>query len=129
MGNILYYAIVTGRPPFNGRNNKEILKKITQGKFYFPKNIALSKYCKDFIKKLVCLNCNKRLSPEQALKHPWLREQDNKANDINLGEAFLENINEFYTGNVLEKLVVQLHYIYFILNSMLPMHIQYDVMQ
>ncbi len=38
---VIAYVLVTGRPPFWGRENKEIIRKIVRGNVRFP--------CKDFI--------------------------------------------------------------------------------
>lgn len=40
---------------------------------------GVSKHAKDFVKQLVRLDENERLSAEQALKHPWFCEGSRKA--------------------------------------------------
>lgn len=69
---VICYVLVTGRPPFWGRDNREILKKILKGRLVFPKKLSLSRETKQFIKQLVVKNPGDRLTGEQALDHPWL---------------------------------------------------------
>eukprot|EP00486_Rosalina_sp_Unknown_P007151 CAMPEP_0201573756 /NCGR_PEP_ID=MMETSP0190_2-20130828/17779_1 /ASSEMBLY_ACC=CAM_ASM_000263 /TAXON_ID=37353 /ORGANISM="Rosalina sp." /LENGTH=486 /DNA_ID=CAMNT_0048001089 /DNA_START=47 /DNA_END=1507 /DNA_ORIENTATION=+ len=100
---VIAYVLVTGKPPFFGRDNKQILKKIMMGKFSWPSNIKLSSSCKNFIRSLLQLDCHKRLSPQQALRHPFLT---GKASDEHLGNQYLQNIGDFYSGNVLKKMII-----------------------
>eukprot|EP01083_Nonionella_stella_P217174 779860_1 len=46
---VIAYVLVTGRPPFWGRENKEIIRKIVRGNVRFPSTIQLSDECQDFI--------------------------------------------------------------------------------
>eukprot|EP01083_Nonionella_stella_P079797 219068_1 len=100
---VIAYVLVTGKPPFFGRDNKTILKKIMQGKFSWPSDVKLSRSCKNFIRSLLQLDCHKRLGPSQALKHPFLTGE---ASAESLGNAYLQNIGDFYSGNVLKKMIV-----------------------
>ena len=100
---VIAYVLVTGKPPFFGRDNKQIIKKIMIGKFSWPSEIKLSRVCKNFIRSLLQLDCHKRLSPSQALKHPFLT---GKASNENLGKQYLQNVGDFYSGNVLKKMII-----------------------
>jgi len=100
---VIAYVLVTGKPPFFGRDNKQILQKIMTGKFSFPSEVKLSKVCKSFIRSLLQLDCSKRADPAQALAHPFLT---GKASEDNLGAQYLQNIGDFYSGNVLKKMIV-----------------------
>lgn len=73
---VICYVLLTGRPPFYGRDNREILKKILKAKLTFPKGKKqppLSTDCKDFIKSLVKSDTTKRFDAQRALKHKWLK--------------------------------------------------------
>lgn len=73
---VICYVLLTGRPPFYGRDNREILKKILKAKLTFPKGKKqppLSTDCKDFIKFLVKSDTTKRFDAPRALKHRWLK--------------------------------------------------------
>lgn len=74
---VICYVLCTGRPPFWGRDNREILTKILKGKLTFPKKTKLTKETKSFIKSLIVVKPEKRLRADQALAHPWLAESAN----------------------------------------------------
>eukprot|EP00485_Elphidium_margaritaceum_P001327 CAMPEP_0202701572 /NCGR_PEP_ID=MMETSP1385-20130828/14648_1 /ASSEMBLY_ACC=CAM_ASM_000861 /TAXON_ID=933848 /ORGANISM="Elphidium margaritaceum" /LENGTH=484 /DNA_ID=CAMNT_0049359023 /DNA_START=15 /DNA_END=1469 /DNA_ORIENTATION=- len=100
---VIAYVLVTGKPPFFGGDNKAIVDKIRRGQFSWPSKIKLSSTCKSFIKSLLMLDCHKRASPELALQHPFL---SGRASDENLGDQYFEHVGDFYSGNVLKKILV-----------------------
>lgn len=74
------FILLGGYPPFNGRNNKEVYGAIKRGKFQFHakyfKNV--SKEAKDFISRLLRVNVKKRMTAEEALRHPWITKHTSK---------------------------------------------------
>lgn len=70
---VIAYVILTGRPPFWGRDNREILRRILKGKLTFPRTIKLTKTCREFISRLIRHDPKKRMSASEALKHPWIQ--------------------------------------------------------
>ena len=70
---IIMYILLSGRPPFNGDSDEDILKKIMRN------NIDLEKYpwsvisleAKDLLKKLLEFDPKKRITAEEALNHEW----------------------------------------------------------
>ena len=103
---VIAYVLLTGRPPFWGRNNREILLKITTKGVMWPKNTKLSRGCKHFILCLLQKDPRKRLSAEEALEHPWIRREAAKR-DQHLGNELLENIGNFVNACKLKKLLVR----------------------
>jgi len=73
---VITYVLLTGRPPFWGNTNKEILRKIIKGKVQFPKHCKLSATAKHFVLNLVQKRIEKRYSIEAALKHPFIRNHN-----------------------------------------------------
>eukprot|EP00484_Ammonia_sp_Unknown_P029230 CAMPEP_0197025520 /NCGR_PEP_ID=MMETSP1384-20130603/5823_1 /TAXON_ID=29189 /ORGANISM="Ammonia sp." /LENGTH=550 /DNA_ID=CAMNT_0042454055 /DNA_START=134 /DNA_END=1786 /DNA_ORIENTATION=+ len=100
---VIAYVLVTGRPPFWGRENKEIIRKIVRGNVRFPTTIKLSDECKDFILSLLQKPPDKRLSASEALKHAWITGESVNA----MGEEVLENLATFGTSNQLKQLIVK----------------------
>ena len=57
-----------------GETLPEIFEAIQSGKFAFgsPDWDAISNNAKDFISKLLVVNPTKRMTADDAMKHPWL---------------------------------------------------------
>ena len=74
------YVMLCGYPPFNGRSNREVCLKVKSGKYEFKSKYwkGVSKDAKDFVRKLLQVNPKKRMSIEQALKHPWIVRHNTK---------------------------------------------------
>ena len=73
---VITFILLSGQPPFNGDNDKEIMKKVRSGKFNFdsPAWNQVSDSAKDFIRKLLTYDASKRPDAEKAMKHPWIAE-------------------------------------------------------
>lgn len=70
---ILVFELVYGRVPFDIKSQEE-LGKIVDEDIYFPKNIPISRECKDFILKCLIKDPKERLSMAQLIDHPFLEE-------------------------------------------------------
>jgi len=102
---VITYVLLTGRPPFYGRDNKEILKKIIRGKVSFPQSTRLSRSARDFIKKLIKKSPEARLSAKQALEHKWLQGQ---AGTEDLGRDLVESLSNYSSVSKLKKVLVRM---------------------
>jgi len=101
---VITYVCLTGRPPFYGKNNKAILRKILQGNVNFPKKPKLSKTAMDFINKLLQKEPKKRLSATEALQHPWF----NQASDNELGKGVQHMLADYSQASKLKKVLVRM---------------------
>jgi serine/threonine protein kinase len=65
---------LSGKVPFPGRNELEIITNVVKGEFHFNheafKNV--SDDCKDLICRLLVKDVNKRYSAEEACNHRWI---------------------------------------------------------
>lgn len=71
---VVLYILLSGKVPFPGDSNKEIIENVLKGEFHFqhePFN-SVSDEAKDIIKKLLVKDVVKRLSAEEAYNHPWI---------------------------------------------------------
>lgn len=81
---VITYVLLTGRPPFWGNSNKEILKKIIKGKVQFPRSCKLTATAKHFVLNLVQKRIEKRYGISQALNHPFIRNHNRET----IGEIY-----------------------------------------
>lgn len=74
---VILYIILVGFPPFS---DDELEKQIKEGKydFYDESWSSVSEDAKDIIRKLMCVDPNKRASLEEVLSHDWIK------NDVNM---------------------------------------------
>ena len=73
---IIMYILLTGKPPFSGTTDKEILDKVERGQVfeYFDNDFKdMSPECKHLIKEMLKFDPVKRISVEDALKHRWIK--------------------------------------------------------
>ena len=69
---VVFYIIIVGYAPFNGRNNNEIFNNITQNSVHFERDDwkMINPKVIDLIKKMLLKNPDKRISAADALNHP-----------------------------------------------------------
>jgi len=74
---VVMYLMLCGYQPFEGEDMREIFAKISKGEFNFhgPEWAGVSDSAKDMIRKMMSVNPSKRISIEDALRHPWLAIQ------------------------------------------------------
>lgn len=106
---VILYILLTGRPPFNGANDEQILKAVKRGKFSLEgaefRNV--SSKAKALLKKMLCKDPNLRPSVEECLKDDWfssLEEQSPEEKNDELRSA-LENLKGFQTQNKFQRSV------------------------
>lgn len=80
MGVILYVILGAYHPfdPYGSYDNDEIWKRITRGQWDFKDRVweTVSPKAKDLLSGMICVDPDRRLSMEQVLHHPWLKELD-----------------------------------------------------
>ena len=93
---VIMYVLLSKRPPFGGEYYDEILEKIEEGTYDLESAPfdKLSKNCLDLLQKLLCKDINERISAQEALEHPWFK--DNKSKEL---------FNEIFDKKVMEKLL------------------------
>ena len=77
---VILYILLSGRPPFIGEDDNEIMANVLTGKYDLnskPFN-RISKSAKDLIKKLLRMDKDKRISAQDALNHSWFKEKKSK---------------------------------------------------
>ena len=96
---VILYILLSGRPPFGGENDKEIMERVAIGKYDLqssPFN-KTSKNCLDLIQKLLIMDPKKRITAQEALAHPWFK--DNRSKEL---------FNQIKDESTLKKLIANL---------------------
>lgn len=70
---VILFILLTGEPPFNGDNDKEIIKSVEIGKYDLEPYPHISDEARSFIKLLLEYNPNSRITAFEALDHEWIR--------------------------------------------------------
>jgi len=68
---VLLFELLTGKPPFEGSNQRELFSNILKLKITFPKDFPA--LAKDLVQKLLKANPKERILLESALEHPWFK--------------------------------------------------------
>jgi len=71
---VISYILLCGYPPFYDENDANLFAQILKGEFEFdsPYWDDISEEAKDFIRSLMCVNVEHRLTCEAALDHCWI---------------------------------------------------------
>ena len=96
---VILYILLSGRPPFSGESDKEIMQQVAIGKYDLkssPFN-KCSKSCLDLIQKLLIMDPKKRITAQEALSHSWFKENRSK-----------ELFNQIKDEHTLKKLISNL---------------------
>eukprot|EP01041_Mallomonas_annulata_P006562 gene6562-13276_t len=120
---VVTYILLSGKPPFNGNSNSEILHavKFSQITFQLPIFEHISKEAKDFISKCLHRIVSKRLSAIEAHQHPWFAmlhiNNNNNSTTTNgnntnplptqISKEVLESLKEFTTRSMLSKICLE----------------------
>mmetsp|Transcript_10141 Transcript_10141/g.9153 ORF Transcript_10141/g.9153 Transcript_10141/m.9153 type:complete len:576 (-) Transcript_10141:291-2018(-) len=105
---VIAYVMMTGRAPFRGRNNIAIFESSCTKPLVFPEKDAryhnklkLSDHFKDFIRKALVKDPLKRISIEDAIRHPWVQGVD--ASDYRLNKDVIHYLRQFKYQTRLKK--------------------------
>ena len=111
---VILYILLTGRPPFDGNDDEEILLNVKKGvydKYSYPYPL-LSANAKNLIDKLLQYDPKKRISAEQALEHPWFKSAEFKKKDkvntipLELAKELIHNMTKYRSDNMLKCAVI-----------------------
>jgi polo-like kinase 1 len=70
---VIVYTLLVGKPPFETSDVKSTYKKIRMNSYSFPDHVPLSDAAKSMISKILTLEPSKRLSLDEMLEHPFLK--------------------------------------------------------
>ena len=107
---VIMYILLSARPPFGGRDDEAIMERVAIGKYDLesPPFDELSKSALDLIRKLLNIDPNERITAEQALNHPWFKENKsqelyNQIKDKKTIKKLLENLKKYKKTSTIQE--------------------------
>ena len=107
---VIMYVLLSKKPPFGGYTEEEIISNILKGVYDIekPPFDKISKNALDLIQKLLNKDINKRISAQEALNHPWFKENKSKElynkilNDKVL-QKLLDNLKKYKKNSIIQE--------------------------
>jgi calcium-dependent protein kinase len=102
---VILYILLCGSPPFSGKSDDEIFKKIKDVGYHYKGKMweEISIEAKDLISKLLTKDISKRLSAQDALNHDWFKFMFSEKN-----KETLEKQKEKFTSEYLSEIVTNI---------------------
>ena len=100
---VVLYILLSGKVPFPGDCNKEIIENVLKGEYHFNHEAFkhVSDQAKDLIVKLLVRDVGKRLSASEAYNHPWI--QSIKESEVAFSQEDFQNMNKFMEAATFKK--------------------------
>ncbi|XP_050213203.1 calcium-dependent protein kinase 19-like [Mercurialis annua] len=105
---VILYILLSGAPPFWAETESGIFNAILQGHIDFESQPwpSISDSAKDLIRRMLTQDTKKRITPAQALDHPWIKD-GGAASDKPIDSAVLSRMKQFRAMNKLKKLALK----------------------
>jgi calcium-dependent protein kinase len=109
---IVMYIMLTGEPPFPGKEDEIIYDKIRRNNISFSHAAILlsTEPCRDFLKKLLVHNYKERPHTRDIIDHPWLQKV--RAESVSLPADIMTNLRKFSVASPFQKAI----YLYLVNN-------------
>eukprot|EP00931_Biecheleriopsis_adriatica_P022025 TRINITY_DN14257_c0_g1_i1.p1 TRINITY_DN14257_c0_g1~~TRINITY_DN14257_c0_g1_i1.p1 ORF type:complete len:578 (+),score=123.03 TRINITY_DN14257_c0_g1_i1:164-1897(+) len=84
------FILLFGYMPFHAKDEKQIVRLILSGSYKVKPDHwkRISSEGQDFVRKLLVVNPDDRMTAEQALSHPWIADPGVSGIDLQIGKAF-----------------------------------------
>ncbi|XVF65468.1 hypothetical protein PTKIN_Ptkin09bG0252000 [Pterospermum kingtungense] len=105
---VILYILLCGVPPFWADTEEEIAHAIIRGKIDFGRDPwpKVSDEAKDLVKAMLDPNPYSRMTVQEVLEHPWIRNLEHAPN-VNLGEHVRTRIKQFCVMSKFKKKVLR----------------------
>jgi len=106
---VMIYIMLSGMPPFWGRTDQEIFGRVLRE----PLDLEVEPWgevsdpAKDLVAKLLNRDAKTRITPKDALKHPWIRELANIP-DKPMNSVMLTRLKQFTAMSKFKTLLLNL---------------------
>ena len=101
---VILYILLSGVPPFWGRTDTAIFETVRKGRYNLVGDpwSKISESAKGLIRRILVGNPAERMSAEDILNHPWVRENGD-APDTPLDNVVLNRMKKFMDMNKFKK--------------------------
>ncbi|KAK9725097.1 hypothetical protein RND81_05G122300 [Saponaria officinalis] len=105
---VILYILLCGVPPFWAETEEGIAHAIVKGVIDFERDPwpRISTQAKDLVQSMLEQNPYSRLTVDEALEHPWMKNADSNV-DISLGQNVMTRIKQFSLMNKFKKKVLR----------------------
>ena len=105
---VILYTLLSGRPPFEGTNELEIVKKVREGHFDIdiPELNKISQEAKDLIIRMLTYEPSERITLEAASRHKWINIHDQSELDGEVVKEALVALTRFNTTLKLQEAAI-----------------------
>jgi calcium-dependent protein kinase len=104
-----------GYPPFAGESELEVRANIKKGGLHFQEKPwqNVSDSAKDLIRTLLTVNCSKRCTVEQALRHPWIKDRRLNTGDLILHKGYFDHLRCYATSSKFKQAALHIISVHF----------------
>ena len=101
---VILYILLSGVPPFWGRTDTAVFETVRKGRYNLVGDpwSKISESAKGLIRRILVGNPAERMSAEEILNHPWVRENGD-APDTPLDNVVLNRMKKFMDMNKFKK--------------------------
>lgn len=107
---VILFILLSGKMPFTGETEEEILKNVSKGNFDLKQKefLKVSLEAKDLICKLLTFNPKQRPNARAALRHPWFKVNSEKLDlkEIPNVKQALSNLLNFRAERKFQQAVI-----------------------
>jgi len=110
---VILFMMLSGTPPFNGRDDRQICNAIKSGKFRFGPEWGptedfpgVSDEAKDLVRKLLVKDPSKRMNAKAALEHDWFKVAPKRTAKLN--PSITSSLMTFHEKGDLKKMAVDM---------------------
>lgn len=102
------YVLLTGTPPFNGRNDREILDRVRSGRYSMnkPQLRYVSADAKNLMQWMLTFDPARRPSAQECYNHKWFKNE-HKKDKKKLHRETLANFKHFHVNLTFLKLSIE----------------------
>jgi len=103
---VLLYILLSGKLPYASNNEVDLYKQIIDNVLVFksPQFDSISDTAKDLISKLIVTKPEERLTPKQALNHPFITGDYSESLSLRpLPCSFIDNLREYSNTSKISK--------------------------